>query len=261
MKVDLWTTLAINYIVCFLVSTSIPMMDKGLYFSLVPTISQFILGVLFVLGYMVTQLALKSITLQKTTLFQRLSLVIPIIVAALYLNQPIEIMELPGFLLAIVAIYYHSTEHGTRFRFNLGMGTLLLFLVWFLNGCIDTGFLLVSQETRTIYEQVAFLSPIFFIAMILSLCVALIRGIKLSLKYELQLGFILGLSNVAAIFFFMNGFQAFEEDAIFVTLNHSGIILLAGICGSYLFDEKITRRKWIGTTLAILAIIWLVFTR
>lgn len=234
---------------------------SGTFSTLLPPLSQVTLGVLFVLGFLFTQVALEKNTLQKTTLFQRLSLLIPIFVAIFFLNETYSLIQTPGFILAIVAIYLLSVSGDRDVTLKFRSAAFLLFLVWLINGCIDSGFMLVSSASfMAELTQMGFLFPIFIISTILTAVVAMFRSSQFPGKWGLFSGIILGIANVASVYFFMDGLEAFEEDAVFVTLNHCGVILLAGFSGKLLFREVVTRRMWLGTIVAIIAIIWLTNT-
>ncbi len=259
-KLNLWLILTINYATCFLISGSFTISINREISILIPEFKHLVLGALFVLGYLFTQLALNYHSLQKTSLFHRLSLLLPIATAFIILHQEFKLIQVPGFLLAIAAMYFLTMRKKKSISFTIKSSTFILFLVWLVNGSIDSLFVLFSQGPLSMLAQMAFLAPIFLIAFLFSALVSFIKTTGIPSSREWSYGISLGIANIAGVFFFMGGLNSFTDDAIFITLNHCGIILLASLVGAIFFKEKAGRRMWVGTFLALIAIAWLVFT-
>lgn len=255
-----WITLAINYTLCFVLCLVILYIGNHDTLFLIPSLVHIIIGVLFVIGFYINQRALNSYSLQQMTLFYRLSLVIPIAVSILFLGNPLKTIQIPGLLIAVAAMYFLTIQKGEKVKVQFTISALILFLVWLFAGMIDTGFLLIAQENLSPLPQIASINAIFVISALFTVIVSAVDAPRKPSRGEWQIGGLMGLANVAATYFFITGLGTFGDDATFITLNHCGIILMASIYGYLMFKEKTTPRMWIGTALAVTAIIWLIFT-
>lgn len=259
-KLNPWVTLTINYVICFLVCLLILYIGNHEVLVLLPQTNHILIGILFVVGFYLNQRALNSHSLQQTTLFYRLSLVIPIAVSILFLGHPLHLIQVPGLIIAIVAMYFLTIKKGEKIKFQFTFSALILFLVWLVAGLIDTGFLFIAEETLSPLPQLANIGAIFIISTAFTFLVSVFDAPRKPTGNEWLIGGIMGFTNVAAVYFFVTGLGTFGDNATFITLNHCGIILLASLYGFIMFREKPSPRMWVGTLLAVIAITWLIFT-
>lgn len=210
------------------------------------------LGVLMPSAFYILNKSLKTSGLAKTDVFQRLSLIIPVLLSFFIFNEVFSINKAIIILLSFISIcfllYKKSTNNG---KFNI----IYLILVFLIYGLIDTLFKIIATSSTTKYTTTLFF--IFICCTVVSLLYCFFNKGKADLKF-IYLGALLGILNFCNIFFYMKAHTYFKDSPtlVFITMN-LGVIIGGTLIGKYYFKEKISKPNVIGILLAVASIILL----
>ncbi len=255
-KVNNLSAIVVNYFVCFsmgsLVNGGIPI-DQNVvskswfYYGLG-------LGVLFIIMFNLFAITLQKIGVMLSTIFQKMSLVIPIIVAMILFGESVTLIRWIGILLALASIILVSFPSGNFESDKLKKYWYLPILVFFGSGTIESILVYVDRQGIAPNGDIGFVSFLFLIAGIIGLFVI---GFKHKMKIHRQdviAGIVLGIPNFFTIYWLLLAISKGVPASIVFPFLNVGVILGSSIIGYFFFKESITKLKILGITLAIFSI-------
>ena len=253
--VDNLEAIVINYFVCALVASvhhgrfifeTSHVQEPWFIFSI-------ILGIIFILAFNITALSFQNAGLIITSVFQKMSLVIPTLLGIFYFSELATTSKISGIILALLAI--------ALVGFNLQKPSIKLSLIslkypmllLLAGGAIESLLYFVQRQEIISGYNLNFTGSIFLIAGILGLPFIIYRN-KKNYKKNLMAGLLLGIPNFYTIYFLLDLLnQGWEASRLFPMLNVS-ILALATLCGILLFSEKMSWNRIVGFTLTIFSI-------
>ncbi|MCS7296607.1 MAG: DMT family transporter [Bacteroidia bacterium] len=256
-QAPLLTLITLNYFVCvglaeFIEPLSLSSLQKLSPLSLLVLGIQ---GILFISVFLLTGKAVRNIGVGLTGMLTKLSVILPIGFAALFLKERLTERQVAGLLIGVAAIIL---VHAPYLRAG-GLPHLLRFarvgfILWIGNGVIDILF-------KAFYPTWHPLSPlqiplcIMSVAGLLGILLHTVRNQFPSLfQTKVWLGaLILGAINLLSIFFYLKALNTLPAVQFFLW-NNLGIILLSGIVGIAFFKEKLSWEVGIGYALGVGAI-------
>ncbi|MBP1223166.1 DMT family transporter [Flavobacterium sp. 1355] len=217
------------------------------------------IGILLPVVFLFLISSIKHMGIVKTDAAQRLSLFIPILAAWFIFKEDFNSYKLIGLLIGFVALLFilRKNTGNTENKWIYPTVVLLGF------GVIDILFKQVALYTALPYTTSLFV--IFDIALAVSLLVVIyysvIKKVKLELK-NILFGGLVGLFNFGNILFYLKAHKAFSENpsTVFAGMN-LGVIVLGSLIGLLFFKEKLSKTNFIGIFLALIAIIFIVFSQ
>ncbi|MEG0915932.1 MAG: EamA/RhaT family transporter [Myroides sp.] len=210
------------------------------------------LGILMPSIFYFLNKSLNKSGLAKTDIFQRLSLIIPVILSFWLFQELFTWAKFTAIALAFISIvlllYKKSTKDG---NFN----TLYLIAVFIGYGTVDTLFKILATNKNIPYIAALFLVFIFC-AVVSGLYLFLSNG-KIKKKFIFY-GFVLGILNFSNIYFYMKAHKIFSDSPtlVFITMN-LGVIIGGSLIGKFYFKEKLTNNAVAGIVLAVISVILL----
>jgi len=210
------------------------------------------LGILMPSIFYFLNKSLNKSGLAKTDIFQRLSLIIPVILSFWLFQELFTWSKFTAIALAFISIvlllYKKSTKDG---NFN----TLYLITVFIGYGTVDTLFKILATNKNIPYIAALFLVFIFC-AVVSGLYLFLSKG-KIQKKFIFY-GFVLGILNFSNIYFYMKAHKIFADSPtlVFITMN-LGVIIGGSLIGKFYFKEKLTNNAVAGIVLAVISVILL----
>jgi len=211
-----------------------------------------LLGILMPSIFYFLNKSLNKSGLAKTDIFQRLSLIIPVILSFWLFQELFTWSKFTAIALAFVSIvlllYKKSTKDG---NFN----TLYLIAVFIGYGTVDTLFKILATNKNIPYIAALFLVFIFC-AIVSGLYLFLSKG-KIQKKFVFY-GFVLGILNFSNIYLYMKAHKIFADSPtlVFITMN-LGVIIGGSLIGKFYFKEKLTNNAVAGIVLAVISVILL----
>lgn len=210
------------------------------------------LGILMPSIFYFLNKSLNKSGLAKTDIFQRLSLIIPVILSFWLFQELFTWSKFTAIALAFISIvlllYKKSTKDG---NFN----TLYLIAIFIGYGTVDTLFKILATNKSIPY--IAALFVVFIFCTIVSgLYLFLTKG-KIK-KKSIFYGLILGILNFSNIYFYMKAHKIFSDSPtlVFITMN-LGVIIGGSLIGKFYFKEKLTNNAVAGIFLAVISVILL----
>ena len=179
----------------------------------------------------------------------KMSMIIPIVFGIIVFKESMGIQKISGILLAFVAVYLTSSKNTDGEKIK---NTLILPVIVFLgSGIIDTSINYFAPDNNI----PLFSAIIFGSAFIIGFLFVIFKNEQYNIK-AIPLGIILGAINYASVYFLLKALRidSLESSDIF-TLNNVAIVALSSLVGLLIFKEQISKRNWIGISLAIISII------
>ncbi len=215
--------------------------------------SVIILGLLFISLFNVMALVSQKISISVASVANKMSVVIPVIMAVFLFEDSMNFIKVIGIILALVAIYL-TTARKEKTK-KEGNKHLWLPIILFLgSGLLDS--LLKYNQHHLIAEGDLgfFTSSIFGMAAVFGTLILVFRKGKIKLKNIIG-GIALGIPNFGSIYFLLNtlNIKGIESSAIF-PINNMGVVGLSAIFALVIFREKLSKKNTIGIILAIIAI-------
>jgi drug/metabolite transporter (DMT)-like permease len=255
--IDNFQAIVVNYFVCVvmagLVAGQLPslatvMAAPWLGFALITG-----LGLIVVFNLMGA--AVRSAGVGIATVFQKLALIAPALVAIIVYGEKSGPLKWIGIACSIAAIILMSMKNdkGTTTK---NSQIWLLPLLTFLGSClIDLAFFFIDKWGYAPNGDLQFLATLFFIAGSIGLIISLFRKGKPFTIKNIIGGIGLGIPNFFSLYLIILSLQAGLEASIVFPVNNVGVLLLAAAFGMLFFGERFTRRQIMGFLMAISAII------
>ncbi len=216
-------------------------------------------GVLLPIVFLFLFTSIKYMGIVKTDAAQRLSLFIPIIAAWLIFKEDFNTYKVIGLVIGFIALLFILRKQSTNDQ-NKWIFPAAVFLGF---GIIDILFKQIALFTALPYTTSLFI--VFDISLAVSLLVVVydvvLKKVQLSSK-NILFGALVGIFNFGNILFYLKAHKAFAENpsTVFAGMN-MGVIVLGSLVGLLFFKEKLSKINFIGILLALIAIIFIVFSQ
>lgn len=214
------------------------------------------LGVLLPVVFLFLASSIKYVGIVRTDIAQRLSLIISIFGAWFFFGEQFGTFKLIAIIcgfLAIILILYKPTKN----KENKWIYPVLVLLGF---GAIDLLFKQISTTSSLTFSSSLFI--VFLIALILMVSFnVFFKKIKTDLK-NIIFGALVGTFNFGNILFYLKAHKAFAQNpsTVFAGMN-LGVIIMGSLVGIFIFKEKVTKTNITGLLLALLAIVFIIFSR
>lgn len=211
-----------------------------------------ILGISFVIGFIFLSLSTQQSGISITSVASNISIIIPVLVAALFYKEEIHSYHLIGLVLSIPAIYlFFKPSKSANFSFHSLLFPIILF---FISG-INNSLMRQAEKIGAMQSPMFFLGLIFLISLLVSAFYGfLIKKIKYFSKQELIMGLLLGSFNFAATYYFLRCLSDFPS-ALFFPIYNLSFIGLSAFVGIFLFKEHFSKINYIGLLVAAISIL------
>ncbi len=273
LKLELFPVVVINYLTCFLLGNLLLGSDHVLNSEIIqlpgffPTAS---MGLIFVGTFVLMGHSTHRAGASMSAMASKMSVVIPVLVAVIFLGENIGFKGIAGILLALISVYLVSTGSESSTGSGLGSVSLgrfdpVLLLVFIGSGMVDTGLNLIKYADFKGFNNLQFATITFGGAAVVALMVSVFQ-LKSWKLFFLQgsskgilLGILLGTINYFSIVAMYAAIDAYQgKTGIFFTLNNIGVLLLTVFLG-YFLGEKYNSKTLFGVFFAIIAILLLGF--
>lgn len=204
-------------------------------------------AVLYIACLYLMQVNMKKNGAPLTTTYNRLGLLIPILVSIILFKEYPNQMQIIGCILAIFSIYYINKKDDCS-----SVSPLLLIALFLAGGMVDTLAKIYGHFGNS-NLQGHFIFYTFVFSFIFSLILS-IKSIKnLTLK-EILIGFFIGIPNQITTLAQLKAIAVLPAYLVFPAYSIS-VILLVNFVNFLFFKEKLTIRQYIGTGIIISALI------
>ena len=262
--IPLLPAIVINYWFCvvtggiFTGTSLIEQVSEGwktwMYFAI--ALGFIFLGTFYLMAYVTHKF---SVTVGSIS--AKISLVIPVLFSLLILQTQlinynwINYLGMIGALGAIIfsSIKERKLETGDVAWLDLG----LPFLLFFMNGLIDTSINFVSSRYLQEADERIFPIVIFMVAALAGTVILIVKKHPVSGRVFTG-GLILGIINYFSVFTLVRSLSVHNDDGAFVyPVLNLGIIIVASLFSLVYFKERFSKLNWLGFSLAIISLLLL----
>lgn len=218
-----------------------------------------VVGVILPIVFLFLFTSIKYMGIVKTDAAQRLSLFIPIIAAWLIFKEEFNSYKVIGLIIGFIALLFILRKQSTNDQ-NKWIYPAAVFLGF---GIVDILFKQIALYTALPYTTSLFI--VFDIALAVSLLVVVydvvLKKVNLNSK-NILFGALVGIFNFGNILFYLKAHKAFAENpsTVFAGMN-MGVIVLGSLVGLLFFKEKLSKINFFGIALALIAIVFIVFSQ
>jgi drug/metabolite transporter (DMT)-like permease len=213
-----------------------------------------IIGLMFIAVFNALAYGAQKVGMAISTVANKMSLIVPVLAAVVLYDEKIGLQMIAGIILALLGIYFSSTNAG---KISFDKKYLWLVLLLFIGqGFADT---IYNDAVQEGYATNLFLSVIFIVAGILGSLMIVIQISRKKMRFQMKSivwGIVIGIPNFGTLYFMTRALESFEgESSTVFPIVSMGIILFSAFSGLILFREKLSRTNWIGILLAVCAIL------
>lgn len=219
------------------------------------------LGGIFIIVFNLMALTVQNFGVVIATIFQKMSLLAPTLIAIIVYGESSNIMKWAGIAssaAAIILLSYQKQEKKDD-------GTVHSQLIWllpiatFLGSClIDSALFLVEKQNLAENGDIGFVASLFLSAAINGLFILTVQVVRKKevLKFKNLVGGIaLGIPNFFSIYLLLLALQQGWGGSVVFPVNNVGVLVMTAFFGIAIFKERLVPIRIFGFVLAILAIV------
>lgn len=255
-KVDKFQAIIVNYLVCFVVGYLLSS-DRDILSHLSSSWFPYciLLGFLFVAIFFSMALTTEKMGISVTAVSGKMSVVVPILFAFIYLNEEVSFLFVFGVILSLLSIYFISVKE----ELALDRRYFLLPIIVFLGGgIIDTSLKILESEFSDIVAMETISYSIFLGAFLAGLVILFFRtrrGAPAFTTKSVVAGILLGVPNYFSIYFLLIAIVSFKhKSALVFGINNVGVVVLSTLLSILIFRENLNKKNKIGLALAVISI-------
>ena len=258
-RINTFQAIVANYAtacICGLISYKSPINTSEIFNSKW-FLGAILLGFLFISVFNLMALTAQRNGLSVASVASKMSVVIPVVFGLYVYNESVSFQKVFGIILALIAVYLTAIK--AKSSISLKQGLFLPFILFLGSGVIDAS--IKYLETTYVPKNgiPIFSATIFGCAALIGLLILAYKAIKQSFKLEIKNvlgGIVLGVINYYSIVFLLKAlqFKGLESSTLF-TVNNVAIVMVSTLVGLFLFSESISKKNWIGISLAIVSIL------
>lgn len=262
-NIDTFQAIVFNYITCVITGTwylgAMPYTTTQMHAAWLPY--AVIMGIAFISVFNLIGYCTKTIGITATTISNKLSLIIPVIISIIAYNETSTTLRIIGILLAIPAVYFSSKKTEKAEKQNSWKLIALLFL---LSGLLDSFVKFVETTFLSNTEDQAYYTIyVFSTAAIIGMGILIQSLIRKKTKFAFKnivAGCILGIPNYFSIYFFIKLLNShIMNSSAIIPIANIGVVVCAAIAALIIFKERMNKANTIGLLLGIAAILLIAF--
>lgn len=264
LKVNTFHAILVNYIIASL--TSYLFSDKNFEIDIHAPwfVFAFCLGLLFIVVFMATSKVAQSISVITSAISSKMSLVIPLTYAVLFLGEEMTVLKLAAIIMAMIGVVLTVMRPKTEEKGNNSFAAIALIAVVFVgSGMVDTSFKYIEINFYNIVPPQYVMMVCYASAGVFGMIYFLFTSYKKSPEVHgrsIIAGIILGVLNYFSFIFVVDALHTPSLPSTFVfPLINVGVLLLSTFMAMALFKERLRTVNYIGVIISILSIIVLAF--
>lgn len=207
-------------------------------------------GVMYLAGFILMQINIPRNGVVLSSIFQKLGLLVPIVISVCFYREMPSFLQGMGFLLAVAAIVlmnYRKDDAGAGFKLGL-LGMLL--------ACgMAEAMSKIFKENGAEELEPQFLLFTFVSAMTLCLLCMIAKKQRIGFS-ELLFGSLIAIPNFFSSKFLLGALESVPAVIVFPVFS-VGTILTLTLTGVLLFRERITKQQWIAISIILVALVLL----
>ncbi len=262
-EIDNLGAIVVNYAVCIL--TASVTLGKLAIPTNIMSLPWFpyalVLGFIFIGVFTSVAAAVQKIGIVLTTIFHKMTMIVPAIIAILSYGESGSVLKVSGILLACAAIVVVQLPIHGDINKQFKKYWYLAAITFVGGGVIDGLLFYLEAEKITVNGDIEFVASLFLFAGIIGVALLLLkklRGHKVVLgKKEIVGGIALGIPNFFSIYLLVLVLSKGWDGSIVFPINNVGILTLSTIFGILWFKEVVNSYRIIGFIMAFMAILFI----
>jgi len=263
-KVDVLQAIVVNYWVCVVTGSLFigyfPINSAGVQQPWFPW--ALLTGACFIMIFNLIGYRTRVDGITTTTIANKLSLVIPVLLAIVLYKEKATGAEIAGIVLAFPAVYLTSRAKEQ----NTGRSPSLVWLaVLFIGSGLLDALVNYVQHTHLPTADVQSLFTIYTFAaagcigVVVVTVLVVLKRIQLNVQ-SLVAGICLGVPNYFSIYYFIRLLHSgFLQSSAAIPVNNIGVLVCSSLAALLLFRERVTLLRFIGLVLSVTAILLIAF--
>ena len=210
----------------------------------------------FIIFFNVNAFTIQKVGMIVTSIFQKLSLVFPVMLGIVYFGEDASFYKYAGILLSIVAIVLIniSDKQDSAVLEKIKKYWYWPFIVLAGSGLIELILFYIQETEKVVDGGLAFVSTLFFLAGCWGVIFMLVTRRLNVKKQDVIAGISIGLPNFYSIYLIILGLDVGWDGSVLFPLNNLGTIVATSIIGILIFKEKLIRANYIGLICALIAV-------
>lgn len=268
-SIDNFQAIVVNYLVCVLTAAIVyggnpipnDIYDRSWFWFASG------LGVFFILVFNLFALTVQKTGIMAATIFQKMSLVAPSIIAIVFYHESSGILKWLGIVVSVVAIVlisYGENKGDSKLPSVSDKKNWIYPLATFMGSCvIDSSIFLVEKHKLVTNGDIQFLASLFLFAGITGALILIYRILKAQTRLKFKnivAGICLGIPNFFSIYLLLLALQQGWDGSLVFPVNNVGVLVLAAVSGIIFFKEKLSLIKMVGFILSLFAIFFISYS-
>lgn len=207
-------------------------------------------GVLYLGGFMLMQLNIQKNGVVLSSIFQKLGLLVTLLVSVVFYREIPGAAQTAGFFLAVFAIVLMNYQKGS------GSAGSRAGLVWMLLvGGMADAMSKIFTESGAAAMEAQFLFYTFGVAMLLCAVCMTVKGQRIG-AVEAFFGILIAVPNFFATKFLLGALEDLSAVIVYPVFS-VGSILVVTLTDLLLFRERLSKRQWIAIAAILVALVLL----
>lgn len=208
------------------------------------------IGFLFITLFNVMAKVTQTNGVSVASVANKMSVIIPVIVAFTLYNETITILKISGIVLALAGIFLVTSKPKT----NTPNNWFLPIVLFVGSGFLDS--LLNFAENKVVDpNQLGLFTPTAFMVAAIFGTIYLLYTKQIPTLKSVGFGILLGVPNYFSIFILLKALNTPELESSFVfPINNMGVVLLSSLISIVAFSEKLSLKNYVGVLLSVIAI-------
>ncbi len=207
-------------------------------------------GLLYLAGFMLMQINIRRSGVVLSSIFQKLGLLVTLVVSVCVYHEVLTPMQAVGFLLAVGAIILMNYRRGAE-PAGFGAGLILMLLSC---GAADAMSKVFTESGAGALEPQFLFFTFTTAAVVCFLCMAAKKQ-RIGAQ-ELLFGVLIAVPNFFSSKFLLGALERLSAVIVYPMFS-VGCILAVTLAGIVLFRERLEKRQWIGLGAILAALILL----
>ncbi len=223
------------------------------------------IGLLFLITFMAMSISAQKISVIKSIISSKMSLIIPITYAVIFIGEELTIVKIIALILAMAGVLLTVIKPADTQKKDAGSAKSLLMLgvVFIGSGLVDTSFKVIETYFYSNTPPQFVMMVCYGSAAIFGTLYFLLQWIKGKPKVELKsifAGIILGVLNYFSFIFVLDALHTPSLPSLVVfPLVNVGVLLLSTLIAILFFRERLRTINYIGVILSIISIFILAY--
>ncbi|HXB40610.1 MAG TPA: DMT family transporter [Bacteroidia bacterium] len=257
-NIEAFPAIVVNYFVAATFSLAFTS-TKGIYMDAIHLwIPSLILGILLVSVFYLISLTTDKMGVSVASVANKMSVVIPVIMAFMLYGDTITFFKIVGIILALLAVVLVSSRNNKEGE-NKKINWILPAAVFVGAGIIDALVNYCQKKIVQSDDETACLTGLFFYAAgtfgLITFLLFYRNKKKLNYGKIILAGIILGTPNYFSIYLIMRAISnnVLQSSVLYPVVN-VGVVLGSTLSAFLFFSEKLSVKNWMGILLSVAAI-------